>query len=143
MPVREGNNIRATDNDWSPDGRVIALSLAKSESGQKQWRSVVSLYSPEGTGEVSYFETQPGWIDSNPAFSPDGKQLAFLSTRTEPSAILYSLWVRDVTTGKSRRIELLPGMIPSDDFVPHWLGNERLLFMGTQQGKKGYFTVFL
>ncbi|WP_428665710.1 hypothetical protein [Runella sp.] len=143
LPIRESNYIRQTDIDWSPDGRFIAVSRARNNNDNAQWRAVVSLYSPDGSGEVNYFETQPGWIDTNPSFSPDGKQLAFLSTRTDPSAGTYSLWVRDLTTGKVRQINLLPGLIPSSDYVPHWLGNERLLFMGIQQGRKGYFTVFL
>ncbi|GAB3942869.1 hypothetical protein GCM10028805_08160 [Spirosoma harenae] len=144
QPIREANNIRSTDIDWSPDGQFIAVSRTRSNSpNQNDWRATVSLYSPDGTGEVRFFETQPGWIDTAPAFSPDGKQLAFLSTRTGPTATSYSLWVRDLATGKVRRIELLPGLTPIDDYVPRWFGNERLLFMGTQQGKKGYFTVFL
>jgi hypothetical protein len=144
LTLREFNNIRQTDIDWSPDGQVIAVSRTRSDDAAgKQWRVAVSFYSPEGTGEVRYFETQPGWIDTAPSFSPDGKQLAFLSTRTDASTTFYSLWVRDLATGKVRRIELLPDLIPSDDYVPHWQGNERLLFMGTQRGQKGYFTVFL
>jgi Tol biopolymer transport system component len=143
MPIRESNYIRQTDIDWSPDGQFIAVSRARSDEANKQWRAVVSFYSAGGGAEARYFETQPGWIDTNPAFSPDGKQLAFLSTRTEPSATFYSLWIRDLATGKVRRIELLPGLNPSDDYVPHWQGNERLIFMGTQQGKRGYFSVFL
>ena len=143
LPGRESNSIRQADIDWSPDGQLIAVSRVRSDNDSKNWRTVVSFFSPEGSGEVKYFETQPGWIDTNPAFSPDGKQLAFLSTRTDPSAMPYSLWVRDLATGKVRRIELLPGLIPSNDYVPRWLGNERLLFMGTQQNRRGYFTVFL
>ena len=143
LSVRESNYIRPTDIDWSPDGQFISVSRARSEQAGREWRAVISLYSPDGSGEVKYFETQPGWIDTNPSFSPDGKKLAFLSTRTDPVGGTYSLWVRDLTTGKVRQINLLIGLIPSSDYVPHWLGNERLLFMGTQQGRKGYFTVFL
>lgn len=140
---RESNYIRQADIDWSPDSKYIALSSAQGANTTDNWRAAVSLYSPDGNGEVKAFETQPGWIDTNPSFSPDGKQMAFLSTRTDPSAATYSLWVRDLATGKSKRIELLPNLIPSDDYVPHWLGNERLLFLGTQEGKRGYFSVFL
>lgn len=143
MLIRESNYIRQSDIDWSPDGQFIAVSRARSDNSGKQWRSVVSLYSADGSGEVKYFETQSGWIDTNPSFSPDGNRLAFLSTRTDPLTDSYSLWVRDLTTGKVRQIKLLVGLNPSSDYAPRWLGNERLLFMGFQQGRKGYFTVFL
>jgi Tol biopolymer transport system component len=143
MLIRESNYIRQSDIDWSPDGQFIAVSRARSDNSGKQWRAVVSLYSPDGSGEVKYFETQPGWIDTNPSFSPDGNRLAFLSSRTDPLTDSYSLWVRDLPTGKVRQIKLLIGLTPSRDYAPRWLGNDRLLFMGFQQGRKGYFTVFL
>lgn len=143
LPIKDANYIRQTDIDWSPDGQFIAVSRGRSEGNSQQWRGVISLYSPDGGGEVKFFDAQPGWVDTAPSFSPDGKLLAFLSTRTSPSATVYSLWVRDLSTGKVRHINLLPGLIPSADYAPRWLGSERLLFMGTQQGKQGYFSVFL
>ncbi|QMW05089.1 TolB family protein [Spirosoma foliorum] len=143
LPIKEANSIRQTGIDWSPDGQVIAVSRARSGNTSLQWRAAISFYDPNGGGEIKYFDTQPGWIDTAPSISPNGKQLAFLSTRSATSANTYSLWVRDLTTGTVRQVNLLIGLIPSDDYTPRWLGNERLLFMGTQQGKKGYFSVFL
>ncbi|MGA0555693.1 hypothetical protein ACO2Q8_03510 [Larkinella sp. VNQ87] len=143
LSVRGSAYLWRSDISWSPDGKFIAVSGVRTDETQQEWRVAVSLYSPDGNGEVRSFETQPGWIDTHPSFSPDGKQLAFLSTRTDPSAHTYSLWVRDVTTGQVRQVTLLPDLIPLADYAPRWLGNERLLFMATQRGQKGYFTVFL
>lgn len=143
LPVRESNSIRQSSLDWSPDGRFIALSRARNDNSSDKWRATVSYYSPDGSGEVSFFETQPTWIDTHPAFSPDGKQLAFLSSRTDRSGTTFSLWVRNLTTGKVRQVKLLPGLNPSSDYAPHWIGNERLVFMSTVQNKKGYYSVFL
>ncbi|WP_215231947.1 TolB-like translocation protein [Dyadobacter linearis] len=142
MRFRDLNSFRQANIDWSPNGRHIAVSRTRSDGG-KHVRFAISLYATDGSGEQKFFETQPGWIDTNPSFSPDGKQLAFLSSRANPSFISYSLWVRDLTTGKVRRVELLPDLIPSDDYQPQWQGNEKLIFLGTQRGKRGYFSVLL
>ncbi|RCR71144.1 hypothetical protein DUE52_02525 [Larkinella punicea] len=141
LPVRESNYIRQSFLDWSPDGQFIAVSRARNDNDQ--WRATVSLYSPDGRGELSYFETQPGWIDTHPSFSPNGKMLAFLSSRTDRLANAYSLWVRDLTTGQVRQIKMLPGLNPSEEYAPRWVGNERLIFSAVVQGKKGYYSVFL
>ena len=143
LPVRESNYIRQSSLDWSPDGRFIAVSRARNDNSSDKWRATVSYYSPDGSGELSYFETQPGWIDTHPAFSPDGKKLAFLSSRTDRLGTTYTLWVRELTTNKVRQIKLLPGLNPSDDYAPHWIGNERLIFSATVQSRKGYYSVFL
>ncbi|WP_185716297.1 PD40 domain-containing protein [Larkinella knui] len=143
LPVHESNYIRQSSLDWSPDGRFIALSRARNDNSNDKWRATLSFYSPDGSGEVRYFETQPSWIDTQPSFSPDGKQLAFLSSRTDGLNTSYSLWVRDVATGKIRQIKLLPGLNPSSDYAPRWVGNERLVFMAVVQGKKAYYSVFL
>ncbi|WP_439555617.1 TolB family protein [Dyadobacter sp.] len=143
LPASELNGIRQAELDWSPDNTSIAISRARSEGGGKDYRVAITFYSPEGTGESRYFETQPGWIDTNPSFSPVGKQVAFLSTRTDPISFTYSLWMRDVATGKVRQIGLLPGLIPSPDYQPRWQGTNKLIFMGSQQGKRGYFSVIV
>ncbi|MGV3599839.1 MAG: TolB family protein [Dyadobacter fermentans] len=137
MPIRELNNIRPGDIDWSPDGRHIAVSRARAEPDGKQWRAVISLYSADGTGEAKFFETQPSWADTAPSFSPDGKQLAFLSTRTSPSVGPYSLWVRDLTTGQPRQILLLPGLLPSDDFAPRCKESRGILRCFCERGEAG------
>ncbi|WP_191908848.1 TolB family protein [Larkinella humicola] len=143
LPVRESNYIRQSFLDWSPDGKSIAVSRARTDNSNDNWRTTVSLYSPDGRGELSHFETQPGWIDTHPSFSPNGKMLAFLSSRTDGLTKSYSLWVRDLTTGQVRQIKLLPGLNPSGEFAPRWVGNERLIFSAVVQGKKGYYSVFL
>lgn len=128
---------------WSPDGRSIAVSRARRKNFSDNWRAAISFYSPDRNGELSYFETQPGWIDTHPSFSPDGKILSFLSSRTDGTQNSYSLWVRNIATGQVRQIKLLPGLNPSTDYAPRWVGNDRLIFSAVVQGKKGYYSVFL
>jgi Tol biopolymer transport system component/DNA-binding winged helix-turn-helix (wHTH) protein len=60
--------------DWSPDGSFIAFSAAP--PGHRS--SVVSLLSLETLQERSLTEPVVGSLDFGPAFSADGKQLAFV-----------------------------------------------------------------
>jgi Tol biopolymer transport system component/DNA-binding winged helix-turn-helix (wHTH) protein len=60
--------------DWSPDGKFIAFSAAP--PGHRN--SVISLLSLETLQEREVTEPVVGVLDWGPAFSPDGKQLAFV-----------------------------------------------------------------
>jgi WD40 repeat protein len=139
-PLPGLNNIQLAGIDWSPDGQFIAVSRVRGTGSDEQYRGTISLYSPEGGGELRFFDIQPNWIDSHASFSPDGKQLAFLSFRTGRN---NSLWIRDVATGKVRQVKLSPELNPSDEYIPRWLGNDRLVFLANNAGGKGYFTVLL
>lgn len=48
--------------------------------------------------------TKDAAFDTDPAFSPDGKQLAYASDKAGP---LNNLWIRDVETGAARQITYL------------------------------------
>jgi len=50
--------------------------------------------------------TQDRFIDADPAWSPDGSQLAFSSDRAEMGNL--DLWVRDLKTGRERRLTTTP-----------------------------------
>ncbi|MGF7236100.1 MAG: TolB family protein, partial [Frankia sp.] len=69
------------DPTWSPDGRRIAFTHALS-THQKADRpgSVISVMNADGTGQQA-LTWSPG-PDTDPAFSPDGRQIAFASRRT-------------------------------------------------------------
>lgn len=43
--------------------------------------------------------SHPGWDDRAPAWSPDGRRLAFVSAQLAGSAGRYSLWLYDASTG--------------------------------------------
>lgn len=136
------NYIRRSALQWSSDGRLIAVSRYRAEAS-RNWRSVVSLYSSDGNGEVKYFETQPGWTDTNPSFSPDGNRLVFLSSRTDVVGDTYTIWVRDLVTNQVRQIRLSADQRLSYDYAPQWIGNNRLVYMAYAQGRRKYFTVMI
>jgi Tol biopolymer transport system component len=88
---------------WSPDGKWLA-------------HAGISLVSTV-TGEQRILSFPPGkQIDAYPAFSPDGKQLAFVRTRTYSS---YDLYVIPAEGGEPRRLatqgQLIFGLDWTDD----------------------------
>jgi Tol biopolymer transport system component len=96
----DGKNLRQITNDkygdlqpaWSPDGTRIAFASDRGPESSlsnlklAKWRiSVVELAS----GAVEVLPNQGG-LNLNPAWSPDGRQIAFISDRTGiPNIFLY------------------------------------------------------
>ncbi|HKO02461.1 MAG TPA: S9 family peptidase [Thermoanaerobaculia bacterium] len=66
-----------TNLSWSPDGSLIAIERQPGGRIQDFQNSDIALVLR--SGEVRMLVTWPG-SDRNPSFSPDGKQIAFLST---------------------------------------------------------------
>jgi Tol biopolymer transport system component/DNA-binding winged helix-turn-helix (wHTH) protein len=83
---------------WSPDGKLIAVSDAPSS----QEHPGIVLFSLE-TGEKRNLTSPPAhsWRDSQPAFSPDGKTLAFVRENTPVTGDIH---VVPVTGGEPRRV---------------------------------------
>src|SRR6185312_1668657 len=96
----DGKNMRQLTNDvyadlqpaWSPDGHRIAFSTDRGPQSNlgvlkvSQWRiAVMDLQS----GAVQILPEQGG-LNLNPQWSPDGKEIAFISDRTGvPNIFLY------------------------------------------------------
>jgi tricorn protease len=72
----------------SPDAKTVAFV-----SGGDIWTA------PAGGGEARLLVAHPAY-DSRPLFSPDGRSLAFISTRTGNGDI----YIADLTTGQTRRL---------------------------------------
>jgi len=97
----------------SPDG----LDVVFSARGDLWIRS-------EG-GEIDRLTGSP-FVESDPAFSPDGGRIAYTSDRGGS----LDLWVRDVETGRDRRITEDPGM----ETWPAWSPDGRRLAYVAQGG---------
>lgn len=69
--------------DWSPDGRYLAF-------GASSTRTTSSIYLHELASGTTTMVGAPEFEDRNPVFDPEGKYLAFLSTRSfEPIPDLH------------------------------------------------------
>ena len=90
---------------WSHDGRLLAFV------SHRVGHSVVGIY--DVAAKMITWAAPSFDLDSNPVFSPDGAQLAFVRAGTDkPSpftshraaATSWSIWVADAGTGKGRRV---------------------------------------
>jgi Tol biopolymer transport system component/cytosine/adenosine deaminase-related metal-dependent hydrolase len=85
----------------APDGRTVAFAALGDLWTMEMGRQ------PRRLTSDAFVETEPTW-------SPDGRQLAYLSDR----AGSMDIWVRDVSTGAERRATELPGAETSPAWSP-------------------------
>ena len=91
-----------SDPQLSPDGRWVAYAVATPSLTDN--RNVSRIWLAEvATGANRQLSQGPG-SDRSPRWSPDGRTLAFLSTRQNGAQV----WVLDVTGGEARRVSNLP-----------------------------------
>jgi TolB protein len=70
------------DPSWSPDGKRIAFRSAPKPGAGNIGRSDIWVVNADGTGAVNLTK-DPDWANWSPAWSPDGKEIAFFSTRED------------------------------------------------------------
>lgn len=96
------------DPRWSPDGKWIALVCNRTRDEEAVTASINKNYDlwliPSGGGKVRKLTTNEG-PDHSPRWSPDGKQIAYLSCpRCGSHSDVYDLSVLEVRTGSSRTL---------------------------------------
>jgi Tol biopolymer transport system component len=93
------------DPVWAPDGGSIVFTSDREGSAD------LFRVKPDGTG-LERLTDSPAY-DDQAAFSPDGKQLVFVTTRNGGTA---DLWTMDLQTKKGKALTSGPG----GDFRPSW-----------------------
>ncbi len=89
---------RVADAQLSPDGQTVAFSLTVINHAANTRTSDLWLVAASG-GPLRHLTTHPA-SDSRARWSPDGKKVAFLSTRDGSPQI----WIIDVGGGEARRL---------------------------------------
>jgi len=89
------------DPQLSPDGRWVAYAVATPSLADN--RSVSRIWLAEVATGANHQLTQGPGSDRSPRWSPDGKTLAFLSTRQNGPQV----WVLDLSGGEARRVSNL------------------------------------
>lgn len=107
------------DPVWSPDGASIVFTSDREGSAD--------LYrvKPDGTG-LERLTDSPAY-DDQAAFSPDGRQLAFVTTRNGGTA---DLWTMDLQTRRARAVTSGPG----GDFRPSWSPDGKWIAFSSDRG---------
>lgn len=97
----------------SPDGSRLAVVVRKADRETLKYLSHIWMVPTSGGGSPYQF-TQGTGGDSTPRFSPDGRNLAFLSARSGKSEI----WIMPVGGGEARQLTKLGGAISDHTFSP-------------------------
>lgn len=92
----------------SPDGTTILFSRGYVDMTRDQNQS--NLWMIDAAGERLRQLTDGAWNDSAPVWSPDGKRIAFLSSRSG-STQLHVMWADTRETLQLTRLERAPGGI--------------------------------
>jgi dipeptidyl aminopeptidase/acylaminoacyl peptidase len=107
---------RLADPQLAPDGSAVAYALTEVDLAGQTRNSDLWL-SPLQGGEPRRLTSNPA-SDSRPRFSPDGRTLAFLSTRDGSAQV----WQLDLAGGEPRKLTSLATGVDAFE----WLGSARL-----------------
>ncbi len=126
------NQVDFPGLDWSPDGTHLAM-VDKDTPTDPDGIFLISIE----TGERRRLTSPPpaGGGDRNPAFSPDGSEIAFVRWSEGPRNVIY---IKDLDGGEAKRLTLHDGFIRDID----WLADSSaILFPSMWRGIAGLWVV--
>jgi dipeptidyl aminopeptidase/acylaminoacyl peptidase len=98
----------------SPDGEWVAYVVRQRDAARDRKDGDIWMV-PSGGGEPVRLTRDPASSDSSPRWSPDGRWLAFLSSRGEGTS---QVWRLDRRGGDPEKLTDLPGGVNEFDFSP-------------------------
>src|SRR5256886_972623 len=98
------------DPELSPDGAWVAYAVASADSTEDKQPGAVWMTSWDGARTLRLTQSKPG--ESTPRWSPDGRWLAFLSSREDEHT---QLWLLDRSGGEGRKLTSFSGDV--EDYV--------------------------
>jgi dipeptidyl aminopeptidase/acylaminoacyl peptidase len=90
--------------DLSPDGKLAAFVVSRADHARNRKHSNIYLVSTGARPSMRQLTNHRG-TNSSPAFSPDGKRIAFVSNRGEDKRA--QIWLIDLHGGEARRLTRL------------------------------------
>jgi dipeptidyl aminopeptidase/acylaminoacyl peptidase len=116
-PVRVGDMYRIKNVgglDLSPDGKWVAYTVTTTDSAKDRTDTDVWMTSWDGSQTIQVTSTPDA--ETSPKWSPDGRYLAFLSSRQGGKGA--QLWLMDRSGGEARRVTDLKTGIREYEWSP-------------------------
>jgi dipeptidyl aminopeptidase/acylaminoacyl peptidase len=117
-PVEARDLLRireVSDPQLSPDGAWVAYTVSGSDTVEDKRDADVWMTSWDGKRSVRL--TYSKAREHSPRWSPDGRYLAFLSSREDPREV-EQIWLLDRTGGEAERVTDLPGGVSEFAWSP-------------------------
>jgi dipeptidyl aminopeptidase/acylaminoacyl peptidase len=105
-------NVR--DPQLSPDGEWVAYTVTRADSARDRNVTDVWMVSWDGTQDVRLTSSPDN--ETSPRWSPDGRHLAFLSSRQEGDGA--QVWLLDRRGGEARRVTEVKGGVRAYAWSP-------------------------
>jgi dipeptidyl aminopeptidase/acylaminoacyl peptidase len=103
------------DPQCSPEGRAVAFVVSTTDVKEDKTHSHIWMVGVDGTAERQVTASQDS--ESSPQFSPDGKFLAFTSSRPGP-AKGNQVWLLDRNGGEAVQLTDVKGRLQSYEWAP-------------------------
>ena len=104
-----------TDPQLSPDGAWVAYTVSTSDTVEDKLDADIWMSSWDGKRGIRLTRTKQR--EHTPRWSPNGRYLAFLSSRDDPREV-EQLWLLDRSGGEAERLTDLPGGVSDFAWSP-------------------------